>query len=79
MSLIHVAPFGADYPTLGLFAIEPGQIVELAGIDRDRALATTMFEDVPEPKQPRKRTRAPRTSKTSTPVAAAAENTEGDE
>ncbi len=75
MSLIHVAPFGADYPTLGLFAIEPGQIVELAGIDRDRALATTMFEDVPEPKQPRK----PARSKTSTPVAAAAENTEGDE
>lgn len=78
MSLKCVAPFGADYPTLGLFAVEPGQLVELAGVDRERALATTMFEDVPKPRPrptPRKRTR----SKTSTPVAAATENTEGSE
>lgn len=74
MSLKHIAPFSADYPTLGLLNVQPGQIVELAGRAAELAIASTMFEDNPEPIQPRKRT-----SKTKPAAAATDHDTEGNE
>lgn len=78
MSLKHVAPFSADYPTLGLYDVQPGQTVELpVREEHNRALSTGMFEDVSAPgRQPAPRAKR---TKTPTPVAAAAENTEGSE